>query len=288
MTDQTWDLPGAGEHADWDALAVGWALSALEPEDEARVRVHLPTCPRCSETVRDAVRTVIDLAYAVPDETPPRHLRRRILEAAAAEPRRPAGAPADAPEPPAGPAGADRVGGEVVPLTPRRRRWLTGAAAAAGIAVLAGLGAWNVQLRNEQAELRSQQAELRQFVAERDALVQRLTEPGEAEIAVISAPGGERTGHRGGQGRPAQPDHRDAAAPAGRGHLLAVEPPRPDRPRPGPAGRAQRARVEAERLQHRAAGRAGDPGVRDQRGARAGQPATPTKVVGLGETDTGG
>ena len=287
MTDQTWDLPGAGEHADWDALAVGWALSALEPEDEARVRAHLPTCPRCSETVRDAVRTVIDLAYAVPDETPPRHLKRRILEAAAAEPRRPASAPADAPEPPAGSAGADRVGGEVVPLTPRRRRWLTGAAAA-GVAVLAGLGAWNVQLRNEQAELRSQQAELRQFVAERDALVQRLTEPGEAEIAVISAPGGER------QATVVVKDDRlsliTETLPRRPGEgtywLWSLRGPTDPDPVPlaglnVPESKLSACNIELPAgLETRAFAISEEPGL--------AKPATPTKVVGLGETDTGG
>ena len=36
--------PRDGGHGDWDALAVGWALSALESTDEARVAVHLPGC----------------------------------------------------------------------------------------------------------------------------------------------------------------------------------------------------------------------------------------------------
>ena len=63
-----WD---PGDHGEWDALAVGWALSALEPGDEARFAVHLPTCERCTETVRESLRTVADLAYAVPDEAPP-------------------------------------------------------------------------------------------------------------------------------------------------------------------------------------------------------------------------
>ena len=68
---RAWADPAGGEHAEWDALAVGWALSALEPDDEARVRAHLPTCQRCTGTVGDAVRTVTDLAYSVPDESPP-------------------------------------------------------------------------------------------------------------------------------------------------------------------------------------------------------------------------
>lgn len=84
--------PAYGEHGEWDALAVGWALSALDPHDEARFAVHLPTCARCTETVSESLRSVADLAYAVPDEPPPAGLKQRILLAAAAEPR--AGAPA--------------------------------------------------------------------------------------------------------------------------------------------------------------------------------------------------
>jgi hypothetical protein len=75
------------EHADWDALAVGWALSTLEPHDEARFAVHLPGCDGCTQTVRDALRTVADLAYAMPDEAPPPALKARIMSAAAVEPR---------------------------------------------------------------------------------------------------------------------------------------------------------------------------------------------------------
>ena len=166
------------DHGEWDALAVGWALSALEPDDEARVRAHLPGCARCTETVGQAVRTVTDLAYAVPDETPPRRLKRRILDIAVAEPR---GSATLAVVPQAPPRAVPQAPAEaeVVPLAPRRRRWAARAAVAAAAVLFAALGAWNLQLRSEQDELR-------RFVAERDQLVQRLTEPGEADIAVIN------------------------------------------------------------------------------------------------------
>ena len=38
-------------------LAVGWALHALEPEEEARVAAHLPQCPECRERVAQTERT---------------------------------------------------------------------------------------------------------------------------------------------------------------------------------------------------------------------------------------
>jgi hypothetical protein len=186
-------------HGDWDALAVGWAMTALDPEDERRFAEHLATCGRCTATVRDALDTVVDLAYAVPAEPPPERLRQRIIDVAAAEPR--AGQPAaSAPDPAPGArdepaparsgrraaAAAGQPGGDVVPLAPRRR-WVQRAAVAAVVALLAALGAWNVQLRSDQDRLQD-------VVAQRDALVARLTEPGPARVAVIRGPGG--TGDR--------------------------------------------------------------------------------------------
>jgi len=76
-----------GEHAEWDALAVAWALSALDPEDEERFAEHLPGCTRCTATVRESLYTVADLAYALPDEAPPPSLKARLMAAVAAEPR---------------------------------------------------------------------------------------------------------------------------------------------------------------------------------------------------------
>ena len=82
-----------GEHGEWDALAVGWALSALDPEDEERFAEHLPGCTRCTATVRESLYTVADLAYALPDEAPPPSLKSRLMAAVAAEPRTPGAAP---------------------------------------------------------------------------------------------------------------------------------------------------------------------------------------------------
>ena len=82
-----------GEHGEWDALAVGWALSALDPEDEERFAEHLPGCARCTATVRESLYTVADLAYALPDEAPPPALKSRLMAAVGAEPRTPGAAP---------------------------------------------------------------------------------------------------------------------------------------------------------------------------------------------------
>lgn len=75
------------EHGEWDALAVGWALSALDGGDEELFAAHLPGCARCTATVRESLYTVADLAYALPDEAPPASMKTRLMAAVAAEPR---------------------------------------------------------------------------------------------------------------------------------------------------------------------------------------------------------
>ena len=190
-------------HGDWDALAVGWAMTALDPDDERRFAEHLATCGRCTATVRDAVDTVVDLAYALPPEPPPARLRRRILAAAAAEPRpaatRDAGLPGDAAWStardgadsgrngrPVGGGSRQGAGGGVVGFG-SRRRWVPLAAMAAAVALIAGLAVWNVTLQSDQGRLRD-------VVAQRDELVARLTEAGPARVAIIRGPSG--TGDR--------------------------------------------------------------------------------------------
>ena len=166
---------GYDEHGEWDALAVAYALSALEPDEEARFVPHLATCPQCAETVREATRTVGDLAYAVPDEEPPPALKQRLMMAVAQAPREAVSPPRSEPDaqqgglglhvphtqppsqpppvPPVATAGRDLGGQTVVPLRPPRR-WQRIAAAAAAVAAIAGLGVWNVMLRADQGRLR--------------------------------------------------------------------------------------------------------------------------------------
>ena len=81
-------------HGEWDALAVGWALSALDRADEQIFAAHLPGCARCTATVRESLYTVADLAYALPDEAPPASMKTRLMAAVAAEPRAAAAPPA--------------------------------------------------------------------------------------------------------------------------------------------------------------------------------------------------
>jgi hypothetical protein len=74
-------------HDDCDALAAGWALSALEPEDELLFLGHLPTCQVCERAVATHRDTLAHLAWAVSAEAPPASLLLGIRSAVATRPR---------------------------------------------------------------------------------------------------------------------------------------------------------------------------------------------------------
>ena len=159
MSDQAVPDSHTGAH---DALAVGWALHTLDHEEEADFAAHLGTCPTCRQTVDETLETLGELAEAVVPVSPPRHLRRRLLDAVAAESAAsgegidlPAlsGAPVAEPAEP-GPApepAAEEREATVVPLSPRRRasRWLAVAAVALVVAAVGGLAVANQSLRTE-------------------------------------------------------------------------------------------------------------------------------------------
>ena len=69
-------------HCEQQELAVGWALHALEPADEAVFRAHLPGCERCQATVRETEEVGAVLALGVPQLQPPDVLGERIRELA--------------------------------------------------------------------------------------------------------------------------------------------------------------------------------------------------------------
>ncbi|MDD7941502.1 anti-sigma factor [Actinomycetospora lutea] len=115
--------------------AVGHAFSALEPDEDRALEAHLPHCPVCRRARDEALDVVAALGRAVPPLEPPDDLRRRVLDAARAEPgRRPRPAVPAPPVPPAPPAPDPVAAPE-----PRRRRVLT---AVGGLvaAVVLGVG----------------------------------------------------------------------------------------------------------------------------------------------------
>jgi hypothetical protein len=122
-------------HEQWDELAVGRALGALEPEDEQAFAAHVRDCAHCGRMLADMEAVAAQLAYGVEAAEPPP----AVLDSIMAEVR-----------------GSDAV--TVIHdrppvVTPMRRpsarprfdrSWL---AAAAALVLVVGLAGWNFQLR---------------------------------------------------------------------------------------------------------------------------------------------
>ncbi|MDT7573641.1 MAG: hypothetical protein QOE05_3815 [Actinomycetota bacterium] len=58
-------------HESYEELAVGYALSALEPDDEQQFVDHLRGCAVCARALAEHTETLGHLAYAADAETPP-------------------------------------------------------------------------------------------------------------------------------------------------------------------------------------------------------------------------
>jgi anti-sigma-K factor RskA len=178
------------DHQRYDELAVGWALHALEPEDEAAFAEHLAGCDRCAESVAATTEVMAALATDLPPAEPPEGLRERLRLAVeetdqvpSAPVAAPAPAPAPAPVPTLTPTATPTLVPRPVPAQPSRprRRLLVPALAAAGIAAAVGLGIWNVVLDGQREDLRS-------TVAQQSEVMDALLDPGAAALATV---GGE-------------------------------------------------------------------------------------------------
>ncbi len=168
------------DHDRFDELAVGWALHALEPEDETFFLAHLAGCERCAVTVAETRDVMSAMATDLPQAEPSEGLRERIRAAVEQTEQLPA---PDRPavEPPA------RRGEEAAPVpAPRKvgaplsswRRALPLGLVAAGVAAIIGLGVWNVVLNADRQELQA-------TVAEQNAVMNGLLTPGRATIAPL-------------------------------------------------------------------------------------------------------
>jgi anti-sigma-K factor RskA len=154
-------------HSEYEELAAGYVLGALEPDDEHVFQQHLGGCPVCEANVRELEAVVGELAYAVPPVDPPDTLwagiRREIRPEAA---RRPA-IPGAAPGPPAG---------------ARRLRLLPALAAAAAILLVVVLSLWNLNLRDQNAVYRDRVAAL-------ERATQLANDPGASLVTLDDQPG---------------------------------------------------------------------------------------------------
>lgn len=141
--------PAATSHDQWDELAVGYALTALEPDELDRFFEHVvEACPHCRQLVDDtaAIGAQIGSAMTGPVEEIPSGLRDRVLEAALdARPAVPQ-SPADIPAPNGPPVTLRRPASSATVLdlgerrnrrtVPARTGWLVAAAAAVVALVL--------------------------------------------------------------------------------------------------------------------------------------------------------
>jgi hypothetical protein len=174
----------SADHARFDELAVGWALHALEPEDESSFAAHLAGCRRCARTVAETEEVMAAMATDLPHPEPSEGLRHRIR--AAVEQTEQLPEPASAPESPITPV--------VRPITTapgsrreaeHRSRWrrsLPMGLVAAGVAAIVGLGIWNVVLTSDRQELAA-------TVAEQSEVMDGLLVPGAATIAPLEHDG---------------------------------------------------------------------------------------------------
>ncbi len=163
-----------GDHERFDELAVGWALHALEPDDEAEFGRHLPGCARCAETVAETTEVMAGMAADLPPAEPSAGLRSRLREAVAGTAQESGPVPAPVADRPAAPAALP---------SPRRSRALRLALVAAAVAAVVGLGVWNVVLGADRRELETTVAQQREVVA-------ALLTPGEATVATLDGDGG--------------------------------------------------------------------------------------------------
>jgi len=134
-------------HSEYEELAAGYVLGALEPDDEHIFQRHLGGCAICEANVRELEAVVGELAYAVPPVDPPDTLWAGIRREIRPEAARRTSIPAAAPGPPAG-AGV------------RRLRLLPALAAAAAILLVVVLSLWNLNLRDQNAVYRDRVAAL--------------------------------------------------------------------------------------------------------------------------------
>jgi anti-sigma-K factor RskA len=169
-----------GPHDRFEALAVGWALHSLEPEDAAAFAAHRATCPDCTRIVAETREVMAGMAGAVPGAEPSADLRSRLR--AAVEQTEQVAVPGP-------PAEEDALAGaHVVELGSRRgrdrvggvRRGLVTALVAAAAAVL-GLGVGIVLGQDPRDEARAQ-----------DEIVAAVLSPGAATITAVEDDDGRR------------------------------------------------------------------------------------------------
>lgn len=175
----------ADEHRAFEELAVGHAVSALEPDEERIFLEHLRSCAPCEADLADHRSTLELLAYASdPAEPPPlilEGIRAGVRAGARAAPTVQGSHRVDVAAPPPAPtvSSLDEARVRRAARVPAAARW-TGVAAATALVV--SLGAWNLTLRADQDA--AEQREQRLAVA-----VGQLTRPGATNVQLAGEDG---------------------------------------------------------------------------------------------------
>lgn len=189
----------------WNEQAVGWALHALEPDEEIALLLHMPECASCQAVVCDAEEVLAGLGASVESIEPPPALRESLLsrahrtqqlrpllrarvspEATAVPGARDAPGPAR----PTTPA-ADTPTARTPPAQPKRWSWLTSregrrlvasTLALVGVLTVGGLAVRTVQLEQERDVETEQATDIADWLT-------RLDQPGTTH-AVLAEPDG--------------------------------------------------------------------------------------------------
>ena len=133
------------EHDQYAELAVGYALYALEPEEEQHFLAHLAACAACEQAVGEHTETLAHLAYAAEPADPPPALLEGIREGVRTSGREASFAP---------PVSLDAAREDLARRRqrPGMRRAATWVGAAAAFALIASLGVWNTSLQRDRDE----------------------------------------------------------------------------------------------------------------------------------------
>lgn len=174
--------------------AVGWALHALEPDEEMAVLLHLPQCPTCRNAAIEAEQVLAGLGASIPLVEPPAGLRDRLLAYAARTPQHPPVLrPRTSPEdpPPVEPPGR-RLRLDAEDATPSRARrfasWGGGRGrrlVAASLAAVAVLSVGGLVVRTTQLE-QQRDAEIAQAQGLSE-LIGQLGEPGSRHALLVDS-----------------------------------------------------------------------------------------------------
>lgn len=143
-------------HEQYAELAVGYALYALEPEEEQVFRAHLAACAACERAVAEHAETLAHLAYAAEPADPPPALLEGIRAGVRAS-----GREAAFPQP----ASLDQARQRRTRLQrPSVRRAATWVGAAAALVLIASLGVSNTALQRDRDEQAARYTSISQAV----------------------------------------------------------------------------------------------------------------------------